>query len=245
MPSSRRFVVLFTILALSSKLGSQTPEVTKQGPTPPPEHTAAVPPFQPGGHTSSLCGGRPCTPVDSCTCGGPAYSTLRQSIFFFGGAFANESMKDASQIVNSSYDGNSVIGLGYQCYTWSSGHFHLGWEVGIACRLGGGDSVEFWGGPTIRYDGIVLADRWKITPSFTAGLSVVTETIGVERHREDYYGGDGTLLFYLAPEIAISSAVRPNVELFYRLHHRSGAGGLLGELREGYNANVIGLRVRY
>jgi hypothetical protein len=154
-------------------------------------------------------------------------------------------MRDATNVFGAAYDGNYIGGLGYQRYCWSSGHFHLGFEMGVAGRGDDGYSVEFWGGPTLRYEGIVLAGQLRITPSFTAGFSAVTEAMAIERHRERVYDGDATLLFYLGPEIAISTTAHPNVELFYRLHHRSGGDGTLGGLREGYNANVLGLRFRY
>jgi hypothetical protein len=37
----------------------------------------------------------------------------------------------------------------------------------------------------------------------------------------------------------------PNVELVYKLQHRSGAGGTFGKMHDTANANVVGLRVRF
>jgi hypothetical protein len=154
-------------------------------------------------------------------------------------------MGDTTDVLRAPYDHNAIVGLGYQHYRWSLGYLLLGWEVGVAGRFGGNDSAEFWSGPTMRYDGFVLANLVRIAPSFTAGFSVVTASMGIERDRELAHHGSANILFYLGPEIAISTVAHPNIELFYQLHHRCGANGTLGELREGYNANVIGLRFRF
>jgi hypothetical protein len=37
----------------------------------------------------------------------------------------------------------------------------------------------------------------------------------------------------------------PNTELVFRIQHRSGAYGTLGAMKEGNNANVIGIRQRF
>ncbi len=154
-------------------------------------------------------------------------------------------MGHTADVFNVTYDDNYVIGLGYQCYPWSADDWHLGGEIGVANRFGNSYSAEVWFGPTLRYDGILLCDFLRITPSMTAGLSAVTESMGHERTREITRQGDASFLFYLGPEIAISAPAYSNIEVFYRLHHRCGGGQTLGNLSEGYNANVIGLRLRF
>ena len=53
------------------------------------------------------------------------------------------------------------------------------------------------------------------------------------------------LLFYLGFEAAFSLPEQPNAEVVLRLHHRSGAYGTLGGLKEGNNATVVGFRQRF
>ncbi|MCI0378747.1 MAG: hypothetical protein L0215_14155 [Gemmataceae bacterium] len=154
-------------------------------------------------------------------------------------------MGHTADVFNVTYDDNYVIGLGYQCYPWSAHNFHLGGEIGLANRFGDAYTAEVWAGPTLRYDGIRLADLLRITPSMTAGFSAVTESMGHERVRENAKRGEASFLFYLGPEIAVSSPAYSNIEVFYRLHHRCGGHRTLGHLSEGYNANVVGLRLRY
>jgi hypothetical protein len=68
---------------------------------------------------------------------------------------------------------------------------------------------------------------------------------GREERLEAESGGDATLLFYLAPELNFSLAAYPNAELFWRLHHRSGAWETLGDMDGAANANVVGARVGF
>ena len=69
--------------------------------------------------------------------------------------------------------------------------------------------------------------------------------MGVERERENENHGNATLLGYVGPEISLSIAALPHWEFAYRLHHRSGAHGRIGNMGEGANANVIGLKYRF
>lgn len=83
-----------------------------------------------------------------------------------------------------------------------------------------------------------------------AGLSVVTNPIGIERVREIQNSGDATLLYYLGPEIRLTFDALPETEFVYRVHHRSGAGEVsflptLGDMVEGANANVFGIRLPF
>jgi hypothetical protein len=64
----------------------------------------------------------------------------------------------------------------------------------------------------------------------------------VERGRELTQGGNARLPGYLGPELVFSSVSTSSLEVFLRLHHRSGAGGLFGGMTGGSDANVFGLR---
>ena len=53
------------------------------------------------------------------------------------------------------------------------------------------------------------------------------------------------MLFYLGFDLAFSLTSSPNTELVFRIQHRSGGYGLLGGMKEGNNANVVGIRHRF
>jgi len=195
------------------------------------------------------------------------------SIFFFAGRLSTSNMGSTATFntiavdttLESPYYDNYIVGAAYQRRFRELGHgFVLGGEIGIADRFGHylvccGDKLvtqtvtssninhsgELWFGPTIRYEPFVLFDQFRITTGLTAGFSLTTNSIGVERGKELDRNGSARFLFYLGPEIAFSTVSMPNVELVVRLHHRSGALGTLGHLNEGYNANVVGLRYWY
>ncbi|MEF2552192.1 hypothetical protein VQ042_12580 [Aurantimonas sp. A2-1-M11] len=135
---------------------------------------------------------------------------------------------------------------GYQNFYFSDRlGFHYGFEVGGAGRFGDNTSGELWSGIVLRHEGVSVADSLHFSPSLTVGLSAVTETVGREARNEIMDGGDATILFYLGPEISVSLSSARETELFWRLHHRSGAGGTLGDMRGAANANVFGFRSRF
>ena len=145
------------------------------------------------------------------------------------------------------YEDNFVLGAGFQTYflEWPQ-NLNFGAELGVAGRFGPSDSAEVWGGLVARYDGFVLFETARLAPSFTFGLSTVTSPmVGREQRNEIRDGGDVTLLFYLGPEIGLSFVSHPEVELFWRIHHRSGAWGTLNDMHGAANASVLGLRWRF
>lgn len=166
-----------------------------------------------------------------------------QSIFAFGGAFISGGIKESLIPFTAPYEQNRVIGVGYQKMLGTLGNdFNWGAEVGVAGRLGAISSAEAWAGLLLRYDGLVLGDSIRISPSLSAGFSAVTGPIGVEFDRVKEHSGDATLLFYLGPEISVTALDHPNFEVFWRVHHRSGAWGTLGKMGDAANANVVGVR---
>ena len=82
-----------------------------------------------------------------------------------------------------------------------------------------------------------------VGPGF--GVSAISKSVGIEAQREADVHGNATLLGYLGPELAFSLLPYPNLEVVYRLQHRSGALGRIGNMWEGANANVFGLRYRF
>ena len=177
----------------------------------------------------------------------PAADVLfsKDSIFVFGGIYSAGNM---GQSLNPFYkhERSYIVGAAYRRDLFDIGPlFVFGAEAGIVGRFGGAASAEFWAGPSLRLRGIPLGRDLTLAPGIVAGLSAVTKPLDIERQRElEHTNGNATLLFYLAPELALQFAKWPNVELVYRLHHRSGLYDTLGRMQEGSNAHVLGLRWR-
>jgi hypothetical protein len=171
--------------------------------------------------------------------------STNDSVSLFGGRFTNQYFENSLVPFASTYEDNFLVGGFYQhFFLGNDGGLRLGVEAGAAMRIAGEQSVELWGGGVARYEGLHLGGI-NLVPAVTVGVSLETAPVGIEVARAQEMGGDPTALFYLAPEIAMSSSDNPNVEFFYRVHHRSGAWGTLGEMRDGANAQVIGIRTRF
>jgi hypothetical protein len=72
-----------------------------------------------------------------------------------------------------------------------------------------------------------------------AGFSGITNPTDLERQREYEHSGNSKLLFYFSPELAFAFRDLSNVEIVFRLHHRSGLYGTLGRMREGSNTHAV------
>jgi hypothetical protein len=187
------------------------------------------------------------------------------SIFLFAGAMSTTSLASTLQFnldqpaALIKYD-NNIVGAAYNHDFYKLGFgFTLGAEVGVADRFGHYaiccdtivksssvlNSAELWVGPRISFDGFVLFNTIRIAGAATTGLSFVTSSIGHERGRELAWAGNARTLIYFGPEIIISLVSHPEFEFVYREHHRSGANGTFGRIREGYNANVFGIRYKF
>jgi hypothetical protein len=188
---------------------------------------------------------------------------LRQnSVFVFAGAMSTTDMMTTmgfNLTANSQPYDNWIIGAAYQRDLWYWRGFVVGAEIGVADRFGQYrvccdtivrssslvHSGELFGGAVLRHEGFLLFNSVRIGAGITVGLSATTNSIGREREREISRGGNARLLFYLGPELTFSTPAWPDLDLVMRLHHRSGAMSTLGNLEEGYNAYVFGVRWRF
>ncbi|HEV7718340.1 MAG TPA: hypothetical protein VGO70_05115 [Arsenicitalea sp.] len=166
---------------------------------------------------------------------------LDNAVFVFGGRFHSQYFQWGFVPMFATYENNFLLGAGYQHFFLSGNNVRIGGEVGAALRFGDSTSQEVWAGIVGRYDGFVLGNV-RVSPAFTFGLSYETGTVGIEGTRQAMYGGDPTILFYMGPELNLSWADNPNFEVFWRIQHRSGAWGTVGNFSDGANATTVGLR---
>ena|SRR5215212_8480972 len=193
----------------------------------------------------------------------PVWSS-KQSVFVFGGwtsstdvwstALFNLNKLDKPQKL---YD-NNIVGAAYQRDVVGFGRAIFGVELGLADRFGHYKvccisivesksvvhSAEIWAGVTARLDQLNLFDVVYLSPGVVFGVSTISSPIGQEGLHQLDKGSARTLL-YLALEAAFTLPSAPQIELVLRVHHRSGAYGTLGGLKEGNNANVLGFRYRF
>lgn len=169
--------------------------------------------------------------------------TQDETVFVFGGPLTSGYFSDAIQPWQWELEGNAFAGVGYQRFFHHYQSFQLGVEAGLGVRIGEPVSGEVWAGAVARLTEFEVGPI-NITPSITGGLSVVTDTIGAERVRTEAAGESAALLFYLAPEIAVSHDDHPEWEAFGRIQHRSGGFGTIAHI-DGANALTLGLRYKF
>ncbi|GGA37192.1 hypothetical protein [Pelagibacterium lentulum] len=171
---------------------------------------------------------------------------FEQGVFFFGGRLHDGNIGDNFAPFGVSFEDNFIVGGGFDRDVWSQTNgLAIGVEIGTALRFGESASIELWGGPYLRYDGLIVSDALRISPKIVGGISLVSDTIGSEAERaENTTDTDGRVLFYLTPEISISSLHRPELEYFWRGQHRSGGYGTLGSMF-GANAVTFGMRYKF
>ncbi len=170
----------------------------------------------------------------------------RDSVFVFGGVMLDDHLAPRTFVpFASELEDSYIAGAAYERHLYElMAGFELGLEIGVAGRFGNESSVEGWLGPSIRHRGLTIGSL-TVSPGVVFGFSAVSEAIGVERVREINNNGDATLLFYLGPELAFKLEQLPGFEFVFRVHHRSGADGILGDMGEGHNANMFGVRKRF
>lgn len=166
-----------------------------------------------------------------------------ESVFVFGGPLTSGYFSDAVNPLRWQFESNVFTGVGYQRFFHEYQSFQLGVEAGLGVRIGTPVSAEVWAGLVGRLTEFEVGDI-NIVPSITGGLSVVTDTIGVETTRTAAAGESATVLYYLAPEIAVSHDDHPEWEAFGRLQHRSGGFGTIAHI-DGSNALTLGLRYKF
>ena len=165
------------------------------------------------------------------------------SVLVFTGAFSKGNLQQ-SLTPFYPHESNYLVGAAYaRDFTNLNWGFVLGGEIGYAARFGNDrGSSELWLGPTLRHRGFPIGNLFTLAPALSLGFSAVTAPIGIETDREIKHTGTAGILFRFSPELAFRFKAWPNFELVYRVHHRSGLYGVLGDLKEGSNAHVIGLR---
>lgn len=165
------------------------------------------------------------------------------NMFVFGGVYSSESVGETFNFFGTDYQDAYLLGGGYQhFFIGEEGGLRAGLEAGAALRKGPDVSGEGWAGVVLRADDILENEQLIVSASVTGGLSLITNPLDVEVARELSRDGDSTFLFYMAPEISVSTPSSPNTEVFWRVQHRSGGWNTLGNMGEGANANTIGLR---
>jgi hypothetical protein len=116
-------------------------------------------------------------------------------------------------------------------------------ELGVGQRLDQ-DVTEFWAALFVRYRGFPW-DRYLLTSfAVSTGANIASDYSEWEVDRTSMEQGY-RVMHYFAPEITFALPSRPDTELLFRFHHRSGAFGLFNDVGGGAQYTTVGLRFRF
>lgn len=119
-----------------------------------------------------------------------------------------------------------------------------------------GIALRHWGpfrGEEQEYLELVAAAnlRWKDMPwdrsldtslGFGLGVSATSEE---PEHERRINGSTDQVLCYMMLDFTVALPERPEWELAFRVHHRSGIWGLIGDVKGGSNYLTLGIRRRF
>jgi hypothetical protein len=93
-----------------------------------------------------------------------------------------------------------------------------------------------------RWSSFPWSKTIRTTFGLGGGLSFATDIPSIERHPQKPNGDYKNLLHYIAVEATFALPKRPDWQVVYRLHHRSGIFGFMGSENVGNTAVQIGVR---
>jgi hypothetical protein len=116
-------------------------------------------------------------------------------------------------------------------------------ELGTAKRLGDQTEGEFWGAFYVRYTAFPWNNFIYTTLGLSTGLSYATGISDFEKAHSDLNPPAGThIQHYFSPELTFALPEHKERQLVLRLHHRSGAYGLVSGATSGSTYITVGVR---
>lgn len=196
-----------------------------------------------------LCGGAPAAAWTPGALFAPCAGDCAVSIF--GGNYVQNSLGQVlvtspeTPVTWNYHTADHLIGTSVSrvvAHFWT--HWTLEPEAGIGQRFGSQSATELWGALFFRYHGFPWDKTVVTTIAFSTGLNWASHVTQQEDDRA--HDGQGTpWMHYFAPEVTFALPEHPNVELMFRMHHRSGVFGLVSDAWGGAQYATVGLRVRF
>jgi hypothetical protein len=116
-------------------------------------------------------------------------------------------------------------------------------EAGVSARFGDESLGEVWTALYLRYSGFPWNGIVYTTIAGNIGLSMLSEKSQFEKERDGHKTDQ--LLHYLGPEITVADPDMRDLELVFRLHHRSGVFGLFDGVDSGSTFITGGVRMHF
>ncbi len=146
-------------------------------------------------------------------------------VLFFGGILNKEDFAKLFVPGKTKFDDQYFLGtsISRRIATWN--HFSVELEGGGGYLFGNDKLAQIWGGVYLRYDDFPWNKMVYTTFAVNTGANYTFKKMAFEAKAR---GGANRLIHYFAPEVTFASPGNKNLELVFRIHHRSGAWGKLG-----------------
>jgi hypothetical protein len=116
-------------------------------------------------------------------------------------------------------------------------------EIGSAKRFGNQQEGEFWGAMYVRYTDFPWNKYLTTTFALSTGLNYATGISDFEKEHSELNPPAGThVQHYFSPELTFALPDHQERQLVIRLHHRSGAYGVISGALSGATYLTVGLR---
>lgn len=179
------------------------------------------------------------------TCGG------RCGIMLFGGREVDTGLEHIASTFDWwppawRYGHSNFIGVAgnYTLASFWKQRFLIEPELGIGKRFGDQHQWETWAAVYLRYTWFPWNDYLYTTFAINTGLSYAS-SISEDEVRRSGRNKGSRLMHYLGPEITFALPSDISKEIVIRLHHRSGAYGVVSKADGGAQYLTIGFRDRF
>lgn len=197
--------------------------------------------------------------------GGETFCTAQCAIHAYGGVFTTTSMlsmfglDNLTTFVPDSYvppwdwefsRAGIIAGAASRRLATIAGVIDLEGELGIGQRVGRMRETEVWAALFARWTWFPWNRHLRTTIAASTGLNLASAVPDIERAR-DKTGRGSRLLHFFSPEITVGLPAYPRWDLVARIHHRSGARVLFGEVDMfngvggGVHFATLGIRYRF
>lgn len=151
----------------------------------------------------------------------------------YGGRWVDEGIDKVLELETSASTDSYLLAAVIAWEFYRGKHFRFEWEGQIVQHVDAMDHMEFNALATVRLPMFLKSPIWDMSLALGGGLSLATQTPELEEQREGVED-PSPLLFYMLLEYTLGLGNKTPWDLMFRVHHRSGGAGILGDSRANY-----------
>jgi hypothetical protein len=151
----------------------------------------------------------------------------------YGGRWVDEGIDKILMLEASASTDSYLLAAAIAREFYQGKRFRFEWEGQIVQHVDAMDHMEFNALATVRLPMFLKSPIWDMSLALGGGLSLATQTPELEELREGVED-PSPLLFYMLLEYTLGLGNKTPWDLMFRVHHRSGGAGILGDNRANY-----------